>query len=357
MYSEDDKFILNRMLANINDEIDKGEGSLIYDSLSPSSKEFSNAYSKLDDIIARLDIENLSGEELEKRIYQRTGIIRKSSTFAHKYVKIIGNSNIKIGDLFETPWGIQFKAIENKTIVNEGTVNIEAVISGSIGNIPVNQITKMPVIIPGVVSVTNPEATEGGYDAESDSSLLERYYERVKTPPTSGNKAQYKSWAKEVTGVGDAMVYPTWNGDNTVKVVIIDSNRNPATSELVTVVQNYIDPGITGRGEGIAPIGAKCTVESATGKSINISFTALKDSAYTNEQRQANFEKAFEEYLKSIVYKESSISYTKIGALIISTQGFLDYSNLTVNGGTANIPLSYKASLTEIPVKGEVTIV
>ena len=41
-----------------------------------------------------------------------------------------------------------------------------------------------------------------GSNTESDQSLLERFYAKVRSQGTSGNKAQYRQWANEIAGVG-----------------------------------------------------------------------------------------------------------------------------------------------------------
>lgn len=350
--NQTEEVIKQRMLDSINNDYDKREGSFIHDTVAPAALELEQAYQALDDVVDLMKIENLEGEALAQRVYERTGIQRKKATFATGTLDITGNGTINSGDLFSTENGIQFASTETKTINGSGTINIKAVVAGVSGNIPANQIKYMPVNISGITAVNNSTPTTGGYDEESDNELLQRYFERIRTPATSGNKAQYKNWAKEVTGVGDARVISLWNGDNTVKIIIIDSNKQPASNELVAAVQEYIDPGSTGLGDGVAPIGAKCTVVSATGKSINISFTAVKDPSYTDQQRQANVENNIKDYLKSIAFVDSTVSYAKIGALILDSPGILDYSNLSVNGGTANIEIGNE----EVPVLGVVTI-
>jgi uncharacterized phage protein gp47/JayE len=312
-------------------------------------------YIALDSTIEKMDIETLSGDELATRIYQRTGIIRKPATYASNQIEVTGTGGINAGDIFQTESGVQFKATKSTAVSGSGMVYIQAAVAGAEGNVPANTIKYMPVSIPGITSVTNPEPTEGGYDDESDADLLQRYYERIKTPPTSGNKSQYKMWAKEVTGVGDARVIPLWNGNNTVKVVLIDANREPANAEVVSNVQNYIDPEAAGEGKGAAPVGAYCTVVSAEGKTVNVAFTVSdRDPAYTEGQIQANVEAKLREYFRAISFREdiTEISYAQIGYRLLDTTGILDYTDLKINGGTVNIPLVNN----EVPVLGVVTI-
>ena len=59
-------------------------------------------------------------------------------------------------------------------------------------------INRFPITLPGITAVQNITDFTGGYDAESDADLLERYIEKVSRPNVSGNKYHYIEWAKEV---------------------------------------------------------------------------------------------------------------------------------------------------------------
>lgn len=369
---EDRKIIHDRILKNITDEYDKSEGSFIYDVTKPVAIEMEKQGSDIDKAINKLDVENLVGDELGQFIYQRTGIERKPATKATTIVTIQGQEGAKIfkGDLVGTDT-VNFISTEDKSIGPTGKMDviIECEVSGVIGNVPARTIRYFPVSIPGLITVTNYDAVTNGYNAESDNELRQRYYDKIRTPATSGNKYHYLNWAKEVTGVGDVRVIPLWDGDNTVKVIIIDSNKQPANGELVEKVQNHIDPKgeyiaeedrwtTWGAGEGQAPIGAFCTVVSAIGKSINTEAVVQKDDNYDLEQIKNNIGKNITEYLKGIAFKNDDnntpipVSYAKAGANILESEGVLDYRNFKLNDGTANIPISVE----EVAVLGEVVI-
>jgi len=347
--------IRKRVLSKVSNSYDKREGGVIYDCIEPSILELEQVYIELDRVIEKMDIETLNGEELSERLYQRSGIQRKPATYAKGQVYIEGTVSISTGDIFQTESGIRFKATESITVTGAGYVNVQAVTAGAEGNVQAKFVNYMPINIPGVTAVTNNEPMTGGYDIESDAELLQRYYERIKTPPTSGNKSQYKMWAKEVTGVGDARVIPLWNGNNTVKVILIGSDKEPAGADVVTSVQSYIDPGASGEGKGVAPVGAYCTVVSADAKLVNVAFTALdKDQAYTDPQIKAKVEAKLKEYLRSITFRDniSEVSYAQIGYRLLDATGIRDYTDLRINGGTVNVPFGYS----EVPMIGDVTI-
>ena len=192
-------------------------------------------------------------------------------------------------------------------------------------------INSFPVSIPGLVDVYNPEPFTNGYNAESDDELRERYYEKLQRPAKAGNKYHYEQWAKEVVGVGGVRVVPRWNGPLTVKVVIIDSNGQPASQDLIDDVFNHI--------EEERPFGADVTVVSAEPVEINLSVNLALADGYIEQQVKDYISENITEYLKFIAFKTNYISYAQIGSIILDTEGVLDYSNLQINGGISNIPI------------------
>lgn len=329
--------IQNEMLAEVSDDYEKTKGYFLWDILKAIAICIKSLLENLQAVAGTLDVENLSGDSLERFIYQRTGIERRQATYSEGIVTVKGNGTVTKGDFFETEGFIRFTAIETVVVTGEANVIVQAVDAGTSGNVPANTIIKMPVTIPGISECTNKEATSEGYAEEADEDLKLRYYDRLRIPATSGNIYHYKQWAKEVPGVGDAKVFPLWNGNNTVKVVIIDQERKPASEELVSDVQNYIDPGITGTGAGEAPIGAFCTVESATGKDINISVKIVLAAGYDSTVVKKSIEEKVEGYLKEIAFVKNYLSYAVIGATILDVEGVLDYESLTINDVTSNI--------------------
>lgn len=344
--------ILSEMLESVPNTYDKRTGNFIHSAIYPVAEQLEKTDESIEQAVDKMNISNLSGDELEKRVLERTGIIRKEATKALGEVTLTGTGTVNIGDLFETEDGIQFEATETKSIISSGTVNIEAVIPGDSGNVPSNTINLFPVTLAGFTAVTNTNPTEDGFEAESDADLLGRYFDRTQTPSTSANKNQFRNWSKEVAGIGDAKVIPLWFGDNTVKIVIINSARLPTSTQLVTDVQEYIDPNSSGTGEGVAPVGAYVTVESATGVNVDVSATIVLSTGYTQQQAIDNFTDDLIEHLASIAFVESIVSYAKIGKILIDAEGVEDYTDLLVNGGTTNPNILPE----EVAVIGSVTL-
>lgn len=351
-----DEEIKQDMLDNISNTQDKSQNSFIHDAVAGTAVELAGFYMWLDHLKGKFDINNLESEELDVYIYQQTGLKRKAATYATVTLLFTGTAGVTIDKgALASVGDVIYETLESKVTDSSGEVLIEAKAQeqGISGNVPSGAINDFPIAINEIISVTNPEPVTNGYDAEEDEAYLERYFRRVRAPITSGNKHHYLTWALEVVGVGGARIKPLWNGDNTVKVTIINSNKEPADSLLIKNVQEYIDPNSSGLGLGRAPIGAFTTVVSAVGKDIDVSANVIIDDKNELADVQRMIEENITSYLRDSAFKESIISYAKLGAIILSTESVLDYSNLKVNQGTVSITVEED----EVAVLGGVELI
>ena len=363
---KEDLEITAEMLQNIPDKYQKNVGYFIWDFLRAIGIILANLWADLAYICAFWDIEKLNYDDLVKFVFQRRGLVAHTETHSTGFLKVNGACNISEGTIFETSDGLQFKALADVQLADGDTFEAECLTAGEVGNVPSNTITVIPVAIQNLISVTNPEPFSGGYEKETKENLIERYYEDLRRPITSGNIYHYEKWAKEVNGVGKVKVKPLWNGDNTVKVIIIDNNADIASKELIESVQNYIDPYTLdnegnkvgwGCGNGQAPIGAYCTVATADKLNINISFEVELATGKTVWQVKESLSAEIKTYLKEITFKENAcVQYAKIGSLLINNQFVKDYKNLKINNDTKNIDISETNTAVEIPVLNELTI-
>ena len=342
MSTYDKATIQARLLANISDDYDKTEGQFIYDVEKPVSIELEGVYTTLDGMLDKRYADTATGKNLD-RIVKGVGLTRKVTIKSYGHVTVSGivGSAINKGEYVASD-SVNFQFTESASIPLTGsiTVGIECVSYGTIGNVPAGAIKYFPKTLQGLQTVTNLNEINNGYDKESNEALRIRYYAKVQTPATSGNKYHYRNWALEVTGTGNARVIPLSYGKGTVKIIIINSNNVGADETLVSAVKNYIDP-VDGMGEGQAPIGAVCTVVSATELQINITVALIIDTLNTtSDEVISNIENSITEYLATIAFNQSYVSYAKIGSIILNSTYVQDYSNLKLNGGVVNVPIA-----------------
>ena len=344
--------ILDEMLAAMPESYQKTVGFPTYDLLAAVALRMEGTDEEIAAARVRLDPENLSGSDLDRYIYPRSGLERKAATFAHGYLTVTGSGTVPVGMLFESGGGVQYAATDTVDINGEGTVPVTCTLDGAVGNLPAHSVTQMPVTVQGIAACDNPEAIGGGYAEESDTEYYARYLLRLRTPATSGNVYHYQQWALECSGVGHVKVFPRARGAYTVDVVIADSAGQPASEELVQAVQAYIDPDSTGEGRGQAPIGAQCFVEAATAKKIDLSCTVSKSNTAEDEDLTAAIKVSIAAYLADICFAADRVSYAKIGAAVLAVDGVADFEGLKVCGGISNVAVGER----ECPVLGEVSI-
>lgn len=111
------------------------------------------------------------------------------------------------------------------------------------------------------------------------------------------------------------------------------------------VVQVYYNLGM---GDGVAPIGAIVTVDTATEVPIDVSATITMKNGYTDT---TSIETALSDYFSEIAYTKSVVAYMTLGAIILGVDGVESVNNLKINGGTADITLTSE----QIPVLGTKT--
>ena len=338
--------ILSRLLSDISDEFDKDVGSFFYDVTKPTSEEFEMVYARLSEILNNGFALTASGEYLDCKAAEQ-GMTRKSGVAAQVKVTVTGTpgSIISVGDKVASD-SLIFSAIENVEIGEPGTADVTVICDtvGTVGNIPQGSINRFPVTLSGIVSVTNSEPATGGFNEETDDELRDRYFEKVSLPATSGSKYHYIQWAKEVNGVGDAKCLPLWNGNGTVKVIVINSEKGVASEELINEVKAHIEEN--------RPIGAEVTVESAAPLTIDVSVTLTLASGASLDIAKEKITESIAKYLQKNAFSVGYISYAQIGGCILACDEIADYSNLALNNDTENISVSE----TQVPVLGVVTV-
>nr|DAW35200.1 MAG TPA: Baseplate J like protein [Caudoviricetes sp.] len=339
------KEILKDMLSNVNEEYDKSEGGLFYDNLAPVSIEFEELRRVLDYIFLNSFAETAQGEYLDN-ITKEVGVYRKQATKSKGTVIIKGTPNtvIEVGTKVASDTYI-YVTTEEKIIGASGSVEvpIESENTGKIYNLPKNTINKFPITIPNLNEVNNLKETTDGYDGETDDELRERYYFKVREPVTSGNVYHYKKWAMEVEGVGGVKVFPLWNGNGTVKVVVVNSDIGEADTTLLKRVRDYL--------EEVRPIGATVTVNSAVGKSITLNGKIKISKNVKFDDVKTEIESKIKEYFRKVGFKQDYVSYAQIGNIILNVQGVVDYDNLLLNNKSINVQLTAE----EIPKLSTVT--
>lgn len=340
--------ILQRMLDRVPNNIDKREGSIIYNALAPAAVELQNMYIELDWILNQSFADTAQREYLIKRCAER-GIFPEEATKA--ILEGHFNIDIPIGSRFSLD-NLNYRAIAK---ISDGVFQMECETPGEIGNQKLG--TLIPIdYIEGLTSAELTELLIPGKDEEDTENLRERYFNSLESQSFGGNIADYKEKTKQLPGVGGVKVYPVWNGGGTVKLVIIDSTYNVPSSTLIDAVQTAVDPiQNQGKGVGFAPIGHVVTVEGVSATTININTNITYQEGWTWADIEAYVYEVIDDYfheLASSWENESNliVRISQIETRILNIAGVVDIENTTINEQAQNFVLGAD----NIPVRGEI---
>lgn len=340
--------ILKRMLDRVPNNVDKREGSIIYDALAPAAIELQLMYLELDVIMNESFADTASREYLVRRASER-GITPKPATNA--ILKgVFAPTNIDVlGKRFNCD-ELNYIAIEK---IDNGVYKMQCETVGADGNVNFGQMIPIDHIS-GLETAELTEILIPGEDEEDTEILRKRYFESFESQAFGGNIADYKQKTNSIQGVGGTKVTPVWNGGGTVLLTIINSEFNAASEELIQLVQETIDPTQDASGKGLAPIGHVVTVETAEEVAINLVTNLSYESGYSYDKLKTEIEEVVENYFSELrrTWGDSEtliVRSSHIEARLLDIVGIVDVQNTYINDAR-NVTLSER----QIPVVGEV---
>lgn len=337
--------LLNEYASIQTSGVSTVEGSFTFDTLSANAVEFEKAYAEIMLVLEAAFPQSSWGEYLTLKAEEH-GIRRQQAIKAVVELTVKGKAGtiVPIGSVFATASGVSFISTKEATIAGDGAIKImaQAKEAGAGGNVKASSINKIPVAIYGVSGVVNELEAHDGFDLENDEALLNRLLFKVQKPATSGNCYHYQLWATSVDGVSMVKVLPLWAGNGTVKILVLDANKQAASENILEAVREKIAVN--------APIGATCTVAAPELLTVNISLKVTDGVGNVN-----GIKNVVNDYFSANALALSSISYAQIGKAILGSPeitGVRDYSDLLINNGSVNIPVGSE----QLPVAGMVTL-
>lgn len=345
--------IMDRMLAQIPDTVDKRQGSIIYDALMPAALEMEQLYINMDMIMKESYADTASYYYLIKKAAEH-GVYPEAGKAAVLKVQVSPTdvalemgTVLNIGEL-------------NYTVteaLGEGAYSITCEESGVEGNntaadvIPMDYVEGLDSI--EVVSIISP-----GTEDEEEEELRSDYYGSFEASAFGGNVKEYQLKVNKMDGVGGCKIDPAWNGKVTdpvnVNVYLISSNYGVADASLVESVQNTLDPKKDGLGFGLVPIGHVVTVKACTAVPVNIALKLEYQTGSEWEDVSESVSQAIESYLSSLRECWDTddhgllVRKSAVESAVLSVTGVVDVFDVTLNESDDNLVLG----LFEIPVMG-----
>lgn len=346
-YAED---ILKRCMSRISDDMDKREGSVIYDALMPACMELEALYFALDELY-----KNAFADTADFNYLQKLGKERGIEVYKATNAIIRGEFSGKVnkGDIFtinKLRFIVMSDCEENGSLFD---ADLRAERAGSEYNLQSGNLNSLY----GYYEVSRiKELLKPARDFETVEEFRERYFKEVRRKNFGGNIEDYERWTLALEGVGAVKVFPIWQGGGTVKVVISGSDGLSPSSKLIDDVQTALDPIKNhGEGVGIAPIGHTVTVRGVNHKTVDIKLKMVFQAGYDKDNTAEVVKKAVEEYVKEVragwgkrplVLRSSNL----ISRFLEYDKYFVDCEYVSFND--ENIRLAFDEE--DVPVVGEI---
>lgn len=389
--------LLNRMLDRVSNKLDKREGSVIWDTHSPTAIELKNLYIALDYIIQEAYGDTATRDFLILRCKER-GIVPYPATHAVLKGEFVPSAIDVTGKRFNIGQ-INYVVTEK---LQDGVYKVQCETEGEEGNrylgamIPIEYIN-------GLETADLTEVLVPGEDEEDTEELRKRYFASFEESAFGGNVKDYLEKTNAIPGVGCTKVTRVWNSDlrpadmipknavtewyegikgtlsptvkgwlttvyaaakekklttgGTVLLTVLNSEFDTASEELIEIVQKTIDPEeYAGEGYGLAPIGHVVMVKSASGREIVIKTKVTFDTGYSWTSLRSEIESAIKNYFAELRKEWADTSYlivrvSQIETRILNIRGIVDIQNTALNGVEDNCVLGPY----EVPVFGGVS--
>lgn len=365
-FSEGNSFneILTRCLARVDDNLDKRQGSIIYDALAPACAELAQAYIALDVYMDQTYLLTALGENLDNRVVDY-GLTRTPATYARRQLIVYDTNQalmeIDIGSRFSVPneyGGYNFKVISRLDL---GIYLVECETLGAVGNEYIGEVLPL-IYINNLGNAVLGEVIKPGEDEESDEELRQKAVAKINQDAFAGNKAGYKRMVEDIDGVEVVKIFPVWNGGGTVKLAVLATDYTIPTTTFIDSLQEMIDPtDASGQGIGLAPIGHEVTVVAPTKLDIDITATITLETGFVIEQVQTAIEQSIANYIDE-VQKEwdekdtLSIYISRVSAAILEVTHVQNVSAVTINSQATDLVINITASNIKFPILNGVVL-
>ena len=286
-------------LSKVPDDVDKREGSIIYDAIAGAMLAVSEVVADVVDLFS--DISLVSCEDNFLDVWGGIArVTRKEPTKSEYKFIFTGVDNIDDDIVFivdDTDFVVKNGNDETypRLVALEGSSDTNDYESGTIA-VPENTIDNLESAEIGELLVY-------GDDGEEDLDYYNRLKTKLSEPERNNNSAQVKKWAESVDGVYKAVTGKANNGKN--QIYAFSAPYLEIGVDTKAKLQNYLDPGATGLGKGVADLGCCLEVSNFEFTAYTISISLKIRSGEDEEKIKADVKSAITDFL--IIEFESSI--------------------------------------------------
>ncbi len=253
---------------------------------------------------------------------------------------------VTVADAARPAWSTDLGVYVLAPGVTSIDVTVQCATAGAAGNVSAGVITTLGSAVAGIDYCTNETAFSNGAPAETDTALRTRFV------------AFLASLAKATkAAIGYAITALQQNYSYTITENVTAGGASRPGYFYVTVNDGSGAPSsgvlsqIEASVDAIRACGVQFSIYGPTTFAINASLNLIAAEGYDHSDVASDVELAIAAYIAGLPIG-SSLSYSRIYAVIYGVAGVSTASLLLVNGGTADIP----ASAQQVLVAGTITV-
>ena len=395
--------LLQSALARVSSTIDKREGSMVMNGVAPSMAELAQLYIGLDFVFQATYLLTAPREYLIQRASDRN-MSPYPATAA--VFRAVFNVEVAEGTRFSCE-DLNFVVTERTTHDTDTSERLSHLVTCETVGAAANNYAGLLIPVEYVDGLTLAELVElvvPGDDEEDTEIFRQRVLDSFQAQAFGGNQADYVEKVRSIAGVGAVKVHPVWNGDispasfipddevvswyedtvsslsdpvatwltaiyiaalnrkltvgGTVRLVILASNNETPSQELLDKIQTAVDPTQNaGEGIGLAPIGHVVSVVGVTEEAIDLSFTLSYETGWDWTSAESYVVATIDSYFSELAENWASADHltvriSQIENRILSECSAMinDISDTQINGVAKNLVLDADS----IPVRGTI---
>lgn len=345
--------IMGEMMSTFGADVRTDEGSLAYNACAKIAQKIEEVYGDMLLLNDNLLVDTMDLAHLIAYAGER-GIAYNYATAP--VVKGVFNQAIDYGERLSCGNYVYFA----RDKIADFVYKLECSTAGTEANTNFGALSPVDYI-DNYLGGTITEIITAGTDNEDQEAFRKRIIKSFEAVAFGGNRADYRKFINELVGVGGCKPIRRAPDSSWINVYIVNEQNHVPSLELVNEVQTAVDPTEnSGAGDGLAPICHSVKIFPAEGVNINVSAHITFDVGYSVDTSLEAIKEAIKLYLEYLCstwegldLSSMQVRIAQIEARILSVEGVVDVTNLTINGASSNVSLTYS----QIPVLGGVVIV
>lgn len=342
--------IMDDMMKKTSNNVRTDEGSLLYNACAKQGMKLEEVYGDMEDISDNMlpdtqDLEHLIRYAAERGIsyhYASAPVVR--GVFLQK---------IEIGEQFLCG-NYEYEVTDS---LGGFVYELTCLTAGAEANNNMGELEPIEYIdefeggeITGIVQEGTPD--------EDVEVFRARVFASFQSTGFSGNKAAYREYIDEFTGVGGCKPKRREAGSSYIYITVISSQYERPDDDLVAHLQEAVDPEIShGEGDGYAPICHNVIIQAVTPITVDVRAEITWDTGYSTATSKGQIENVVDLYLLELRKKWEVSDYltvrlAQVDARILTVEGVLDVKGTSINGRAENLILTPD----EIPIRGNVNV-